>query len=78
MQIDDVHRGHRQPGAVHHAPNVTIQGDVVEVEVGGLHLPLVLLGPVPLVEDSLLSELSVVIELQLGIQANKVAVAVLE
>merc|ERR1719318_1834423 len=66
MQLDDVHRGHRQTGTVHHAPNVTIQGDIVEVVVGGLNLPLVLLRPVSLVKDSLLSELSIIIELQLG------------
>jgi hypothetical protein len=29
VQLDDVHRGHREAGAVHHAANVTIQRDVV-------------------------------------------------
>ena len=29
VQLDDVHRGHREAGAVHHAPNVTVQRDVV-------------------------------------------------
>ena len=40
MQLDDVHGGHGQAGAVHHAPDVAVQGDVVQVVVGGLDLGL--------------------------------------
>ena len=55
VQLDDVHGGHGQPGAVHHAPNVAVQGDVVEVEVGGLDFTGVLLGPVALNKKSTVS-----------------------
>ena len=34
MELDDVHGGHGEAGAVDHAPNVTVQGDVVEVVLG--------------------------------------------
>ena len=36
------HGGHRQPGAVHHAADVAVELDVVEVELRGLDLRRVL------------------------------------
>ena len=77
MHLDDIHSGHGEPGPVDHAADVSVQGDVVEVVVGGLHLPGVFLAPVPLVEDALLPEVGVVVELQLGVEADKVTGAVL-
>ena len=32
LELDDVHRGHGKASAVHHAPNVTIESDVVETD----------------------------------------------
>src|SRR5205807_3936691 len=32
-KLDDVHRGHRQPGAVHHAGDIAVELDVVEIEL---------------------------------------------
>merc|ERR1719397_2503455 len=43
MEFNNVHSSHGQTSSVDHAPNVTIQSDVVQVVVGGFHLPLVLL-----------------------------------
>src|SRR5262245_14537311 len=37
-QLDDVHRRHRQPGAVDHAGDVAVELDVVEVVFGGFDL----------------------------------------
>merc|ERR1719250_464920 len=43
MQFDDVHGSHGQTCSINHAPYVTIQSDIVQVVVGSLHFPLVLL-----------------------------------
>ena len=67
VQLDDVHCGHGQPGAVHEAPDVPIQLDIVKAVLGGLHLPRVGLSGVLHVEDVLLSEGGVVIKPKLGI-----------
>merc|ERR1719370_2715402 len=77
MQLDDVHGGHGKPSAVNHAADIAVQGDVVQVVVGGLNFPGVLLAPIPLVKHSLLSEVGVVVKLELGIKAYKVAGVVL-
>src|SRR5512141_1189296 len=45
--LDHVHRGHRQPRAVHHAADVAVEADVGEVVVRRLRLRRVLLVEVP-------------------------------
>lgn len=40
MQVDDVHSSHSQTGTVNHASDISVERDVVEVEVGSLDLPL--------------------------------------
>ena len=35
VKLDDVHRGHREACTVHHAANLAIKRDVVQVELGG-------------------------------------------
>merc|ERR1719370_1514814 len=77
VQLDDVHGGHGQPGPVHHAPDVPVQGDIVQVVVGSLNLPGVLLAPVSLVKHPLLPEVCVVVKFKLCIQADKAASVVL-
>ena len=66
----NVHGSHSQASAVHHATNVTVEGDVVEVVVCRLHLRRVLLRPVTLVKDRFLSEVCVVVETNLGVEAK--------
>merc|ERR1719341_377071 len=77
LQLDDVHGGHGQPGPVHHAPDVTVQGNVVQVVVCSLDLPGVLLAPVPLVKHPLLPEVCVIVKFKLSIQADKAASVIL-
>ena len=48
VQLDDVHGGHGKPGAVNHAADIAVEGDVVQVEVGCCHLAGILLRPVSL------------------------------
>ena len=42
VQLDDVHGGHRQARPVHHAPNLTLQPDVVQVVLCCIYLPVLL------------------------------------
>ena len=65
VQLDDVHSEAR---AVHEASDVTVQLDIVEAVLGGLHLPGVGLGGVLHIEDVLLSEGGVVNKPKLGIR----------
>src|SRR5690606_13183719 len=37
FQLDHVHRGHRKTGAVDHAADVAVHGDVVQVMLAGRH-----------------------------------------
>ena len=43
VQLDQVHGGHGEPGAVHHAGDVAVERDVVEVVLAGLALDRVFL-----------------------------------
>ncbi len=70
MQRDDVHGGHGQTGTVHHAADVSVHLDVVEAELGGANLSRIGLAQVLLVEDRFLTELGVVVKVQLGVKAN--------
>ena len=68
--LNDVHGGHGQAGTVHHATDVTIEGDVIQVVVGRLHFGGVFLRPIALVKDLFLSEIGVVIEPNLGVETE--------
>src|SRR6185437_16902475 len=35
VQLDQIHGRHRQPGAVHHARDIPVEGDVVQVVLAG-------------------------------------------
>ena len=68
VQLDDVHGGHGEAGAVDQAANVAVQLNVVEAVLGGLHLPGVRLCGVLHFEDVLLSEGCIVVKSKLGIR----------
>ena len=67
--LDDVHGGHGQAGAVDHAADVAVELDVVEVELGGLHLERLLLVEVAQLGDVLVAEQGVVVEVILASSA---------
>ena len=52
-----------------HAANVTLHANIVEIVVRSVHLSGVLLSSVPLIEDLLLSESSIVVKANLGVHA---------
>ena len=68
VELDDVHRRHRQAGAVDHAADLAVELDVVEVELRGLDLERVLLVEVAHLDDVLVAEEGVVVEVHLGVE----------
>ena len=74
MQLDDVHGGHGQARPVHQAPDLAVQPDVVEVRLGRLHVPPVLLTLVPLGEQRPLPERRVVVYVDLAVHAHHLPV----
>lgn len=46
IQLNDIHGGHGQTGAVHHAADSAIQGNVVQIVFGSLDFLGILLGPI--------------------------------
>lgn len=74
VELDNVHGGHGKTGTVDEAANVTVKLDEVQARLGGLDLVGVLLGGVAPLEDVLLSEIGVVVEVELGIHAKNLVV----
>ncbi len=70
--LDDVHGSHGQTGSVHHAGHAAVQGDVVEVEFGGLHLLRIFLSQVPELDHVGMAEQGVRVEIHLGIEGQNV------
>ena len=75
VELDDVHRRHRQAGAVDQAADVAVELDVVEAELAGLDLERVFLVEVAQLDDVLVAEQRVVVEVHLGVEREHVAVA---
>jgi len=63
----DIHGGHGKPRAIDHAANVSGESDVVEIILGSFDLARVLLCAVSKLEDGTLTELCIVIEVDLGV-----------
>ena len=74
VELDDVHRRHREAGAVHHAADLAVERDVVEVVFRGLDFLLVLLGLVAQRGQVRMAEQRVVVEADLGVEAEELAV----
>src|SRR5690606_4113160 len=75
VQLDDVHGGHGQAGAVDEAGDVAVEADVVEAELTGGHLARILLGRVAHGDDVLLAVQRVVVEVELGVEGDHLVVA---
>ena len=72
--LDDVHRGHREAGAVDEAADVAVERDVVQAGRGRLELDRVLLVLVLELGPVLVPELRVIVEVDLRIERDDVAV----
>src|SRR5215475_4562742 len=73
-QLDDVHRRHRQPGAVDHAGDVAVELDVVEVVFGGFDLERRFFVEVAQFGVFFVAVERVVVEIDLRVQRVKLAV----
>ena len=72
--LDDIHRGHRQSGAVHHAAHAALELDVVQAVLGGLNLERIFLRNIAQFANVGMAEERVVVEGQLGIESEKPAI----
>src|SRR5688572_20076265 len=73
IKLDDVHGRHGKAGAVHHAADVAVELDVIEVVLAGLQLRRILLVLVAHLLHVLVAVERVVVEVHLGIERDHVA-----
>ena len=67
-KFDDVHRGHRQARAVHHACDVAVELDVIQAELAGLDFQGIFFVEIAQFLDVLVAIKRVVIEVHFGIE----------
>ena len=74
IELDDVHRRHGEAGAVDHAADRAVERDVVEIVLRRLDLLGVLLGDVAQRDHVGMPEQRVVVEADLGVEADQLLV----
>src|SRR5580693_5091059 len=72
--LDDIHGGHGQSRAIHHAADVPVELDVIQTVLGGLDFERIFLGDVAQFAKISMPEQSVVVEIDLGIQSKQTAI----
>src|SRR5438874_6699313 len=72
-QLDDVHRRHRQAGAVHHAADVAVEMDVIEIELRRFDLERILLAEIAQLLDVWMTIERVVVEGHFRVERNEIA-----
>ena len=70
VEGEDVHSGHSETCTVNKAANVAVELDEVEVSLLGFDFGRLLLRNVSESEDVLLTEVSIVVEAELGVHAK--------
>ena len=75
VQLDEVHRAHRQPGAVDQAADIAVQLDVAQSRLAGSDFGRLLFAQVAQLGDVRVPEQGVVVEGHLGVQGHQFAVA---
>ncbi len=71
VQFDDVHRRHRQAGAIDHAADIAVELEIVKPVPAGLDLGRVLLVLIPQRRDFGVAKESVVVEPHLGVERHQ-------
>ena len=74
VELDDVHGRHGEPGAVDHAADGAVERNVIEVVFRRLDLLVVLLAEIAQRQDVGMAVERVVVEADLGIEADELAV----
>ena len=72
-ELDDVHRGHRQSGAIDHAADVAIEADVVERVLRRLDFERILFGKIAKIAHLGVAEQRVVVEIHLRVEREQFA-----
>ena len=75
VQLDQVHRGHGQTGAIDHARDIAIQRHIVQIVRRGFPFLLILLTWIAQLRQPLLAEQGVVLDVDLRIQREHVTAA---
>ena len=75
VQLDQVHGRHGEPGAVHHAGDIAVERHIVELMLRRLALHRILLRVIPQGRQVLVPEQRVVLDVDLGIERQQIAVA---
>ena len=73
VQLDEVHRAHRQAGAVHQAADVAFELHVAEPRLAGPHFGGIFFGDVAQLGELLVPEHRVVVEGDLRIEGHQLA-----
>jgi hypothetical protein len=73
-KLDDIHGGHCQSGAIHHAGDVSVELDVVKSILRSFDLERIFFGGVAQVADVWMPEKSVVVEVDLGVECEYAAI----
>src|ERR1700691_2604842 len=74
VELDDVHGGHGQAGAVHHAADAAVERHVVQIIARGLDFLGVLLGRIAQCSDVRMTIKRVVVEAHFSIETEELAV----
>jgi hypothetical protein len=72
--LDDVHRGHGEAGAVHHAADIAVELDVVQAVLRSLDFERIFFGDVTQFAEISVAEKSVVVEVDLGVESEEATV----
>ena len=71
--MNDVHRSHCKPCAVHHTGDVTVQGDVSEIVLGSFDFLGVFFVEVAKLLDVRMLENGIAVEGYFGVESNNIA-----
>ena len=73
VELDEVHRGHREAGAVDEAADVAVELDVAEARFAGAEFVRVFFGGVAELGELRVAEQGVVVEADLGVEGEQLA-----
>mmetsp|Transcript_51082 Transcript_51082/g.51498 ORF Transcript_51082/g.51498 Transcript_51082/m.51498 type:complete len:289 (-) Transcript_51082:250-1116(-) len=77
VQTDNVHGTHRQTRTVHHAADITVQTDIIQIPFPRRHLPRILLAGITLRKHIGLAKLGIIVKPDLGIGRDEITLEIL-
>ncbi len=70
--LNNVHGRHRQSGSVDHACNISVKGDVIEIEFGGFHFLWIFLTEVTQLDHIGVPEQSIGIKIDFRVEGEHI------